>query len=313
MRFLIRVPKVSVIVLNWNGKKTTAECLKSLEQLDYPNYEVIVVDNASTDGSQTFLKKHFQNIILIENRRNIGFGGGLNVGIREAIERGAEYVLCLNNDVIVDKNILGELVKVGELSIKIGGLCPMEYRYDEPDRINCAGGIIRFFGSKIFGHGEMDNGQFNKIRETGLLSGPAMMLKVKAVLDVGLFDEEYFFGPEDQDMALRLVKKGYKLFFVPNAKVWHKRRGATGGRITPLTAYFHIRNSLLFIRKNAKKFVFFLSLLYFLLFDFPYTLLNFSPLGKRYINSIVMGIIWHIDRKVLPSDEEMIKILSRLH
>jgi len=304
-------PKVVVIVLNWNGKKDTFECLQSLKHLDYPNYEIIVVDNASTDGSQKFIRKNFPEITLIENERNLGFGGGLNVGIEEARNRGANYVLCLNNDVVVDRNFLKELVKVGELSDKIGGLCPMEYYYIEPDRINCAGGMVGLVRDKVFGHGELDRGQFDKVRETWLLCGPAMMLKLKALSDVGLFDTSYFYGPEDKDMALRLIKKGYKIVFVPHAKLWHKRRGATSGKITPLNVYFHARNFLLFAKKHASnKLELFFSILYFWLLDFPLILLRALIFGdKGYIDVAIKGIIWHINAKILPSDEEIVKLL----
>ena len=304
--------RVIVIILNWNGKKNTFECLESLEHLEYPNYQIIVVDNASTDGSQKFLKENFSEITLIENERNLGFGGGFNVGIVEAVKRGADYVLCLNNDVVVDKNILRELVKVGELSTKNGGLCPMEYYYEEPNRINCAGGIIRFIRGQVFGHGELDSGQFNEVRETRLLSGPAMMLKLDAVLDVGLFDTSYFFGPEDQDIALRLMKKGYNLLFVPNAKLWHKGRGATGGKITPLNIYFSVRNRILFVKKHANKLELFLFALYFGLFEFPFTLLRCLIFGKRgYINAAIKGLIWHLNRNLLPSDPQIAKLLPK--
>ena len=280
-------PKVIAIVLNWNGKDNTFECLKSLKSVEYPNYEIIVVDNASTDGSQKFLREKFPDITIIENKRNLGFGGGFNVGIREAIKRNADYVLCLSNDVVLDKKILTELVKIGELSDSIGVLCAMEYAYDEPDRIICAGGTIGkigLVGGRMFGYGEKDIGQFNEVRETGMLSGPAMMLKVNALLDIGFFDTSYFYGPEDKDMALRLMKKRYKIIFVPTAKFWHKRRGSVGGKFTPLSVFFEVRNSLLYVRKNLmnlNKFEQFLSFLYLGLIDFPIILFKCFLSSKK--------------------------------
>lgn len=307
-------PKVIAIVLNWNGKRNTIECLESLRHLEYSNYEIIVVDNASTDGSQKFLRENFPEITLIENERNLGFGGGFNMGINTSIRLGADYVLCLNNDVVVDKNFLRELVKVGELSTKIGGLCPMEYYYDKPNRINCAGGTIKFPRSKVFGHGEVDSGQFNKVGETRLLSGPAIMLKLNALLDVGLFDTSYFYGPEDKDIALRLIRKGYKLIFVPTAKLWHKTLGATGGKITPLNVYFRVRNYILFVKKHADGLELLISILYFGLLDLPFTLLRGFILGKRQrVDAAVKGIIWHMNKRILAPDEEMVKILMRAH
>jgi GT2 family glycosyltransferase len=299
-------PKVDIIVLNWNGKKNTIECLESLMDVDYRNYDVIVVDNASTDGSQEFLKKNFMDITLIENKKNWGFGGGFNIGINEAVRRNAEYVLCLNNDVVVERNVIKELVKIGNLSNKIGGLCPMEYFYDDPNRINFAGGIIRSFRTKVYGHGELDRGKFNEISETDLLTGPAMMLKLDALFDVGFFDTSYFYGPEDKDIALRLKKKGYKLVFVPTAKVWHKRRGVTRGKIIPLNAYFHVRNYLLFVKKHATGLELFFGFLYFGFLDFPFTLLKLFFQGKKQnMNAAIKGIIWHIDRKILLPDAQM--------
>jgi len=299
-----------VIVLNWNGKENTCECLVSLRQVEYQNYGIVLVDNASTDGSQEFLKKKFPEITLVENQTNLGFGGGFNVGIKEAMIRRADYVLCLNNDVIVDKDMLRELVKIGELSTQIGGLCPIEYYYDEPNRIICAGGIISFIRGRVFGHGELDSGQFNEVRETRLLSGPAMMLKLNAVLDVGLFDTRYLLGPEDQDIALRLMKKGYKLVFVPTAKLWHKGKGAHGGKTTPLNIYLSVRNWILFVKKHANRLELVLFALYFGLFGFPFTLLKCLMFGERaYIDAAMKGLVWHLNRNLLPPDPQMIKLL----
>lgn len=296
-------PKIAIIVLNWNGKENTCECLESLRYIDYRNYEIIVVDNASTDGSQKFLEKNFPGVLLVKNKKNLGFGGGLNVGIIEAIGRGADYVLCLNNDVVVDKDILTELVKVGEIGTEIGGLCPMEYDYNQPNRIICAGGVARFFLGKVFGYGESDKGQFNKVRETWLLSGPAMMLKIHAILDVGTFDTSYFYGPEDKDIALRFMKKGYKLMFVPTAKLWHKGSGATGGKITPLIIYFSVRNRILFARKHANTFKFAIFIMYFWILEFPFTLLKCLTLRKEgLIRAAVNGVIWHLNRNLVPTD-----------
>ncbi len=247
----------------------------------------------------------------MENQRNFGFGGGLNVGIKEAIKRNAEYVLCLNNDVVVDNRILTELVIVGGLSPKIGGLCPMEYFYDQPDRIQCAGGVNNCINGKVFGCGELDNGQYDIIRETGLLSGPAMMLKVNTLLDIGFFDENFFYGPEDSDIALRAIRGGYRLMFVPKAKLWHKRRGATGGKVTPLNVYFQVRNRILFLKKHARKLEFIVSILRFAILEFPITILNcFFHNNKRGIDAAIKGVIWNLNRDLIPSDIQMVKLLT---
>jgi GT2 family glycosyltransferase len=305
-------PFVAVVVLNWNGKRNTFECLSSLLKLNYNNFKIFVIDNASTDGSQEFIKTNFPDVHLIENSENLGFGEGLNVGIREALILDATYVLCLNNDVVLDKLFLKEIVHVGESIKNVGGLCPLEYSYNQPDKIICAGGQIGFIKGKLRGFGESDKGQFNKIEPTGLLSGPAMMFKLDSLKSIGLFDKSYFYGPEDQDIALRLLKNGYSIIFAPGAKVWHKRRGATNNKITPLNDYFHSRNFLLFVRKNGTKKDLFFSLLYFGLIDFPMTFTKRLLAGKwRHAKALLIGVIWHLNSNLTASDPEMVESLLK--
>jgi GT2 family glycosyltransferase len=302
-----------VIVLNWNGKRNTYECLESLKRVDYSRYEVIVVDNDSFDGSQEFFKKNFPSITLIENKENIGFGAGFNKGIAEAINCRADYIFCLNNDIVVDQNILRELVKIGELDPAIGGLSPKEYFFHDPDRINFAGGVMKLAGCKIFGHGKLDRGQYNRIVETTLLSGPAMFLKTNALQDIGFFDESYFYGPEDKDIAMRLADKGYRLLFVPRAKLWHKGRGATGGSVTPLTVYFQVRNYLLFAKKHANNLERFFSVLYLGLLEFPLLILKgFIGHRRQYIGAAINGILWNLSPASVPSDMKMVQLLSHV-
>lgn len=308
-------PKVSVIVLNWNGKDNTRECLESLRHVDYPNYDLIVVDNGSSDGSQIFLKENFHEITLIENERNLGFPEGFNVGIRAAIRKGADYILCLNNDTVVDKRILRELIKVGEKYEQIGGLGPKEYEYYRPDRIVYAGGTIRFVKSAVYGCGEKDAWQYEKVKETRMLCGSAMMLKTKALVDIGLFDPIYFFGFEDQDLAFRLINKGYRIVFVPKAKLWHKRRGSTGGKITPLTAYFKSRNYLIFVKKHATTVQLILFVLFFALIYFPLSFIQFLLSGNIHcVGPFVKGLLWHIngDQTSMLSDQGISNDSSRI-
>lgn len=312
-RMITSKPKVVIIVLNWNGKDNTIECIKSLNNLIYSNYEIVVVDNASIDGSQESIKENFPGVTLILNRENLGFGGGLNCGIVEALKRDADYVLCLNNDVVLKADLVTELVKIGELNKKIAGLCPIEYLYDEPNRINYAGGQIRFPRGKVFGHGELDQGQYHKVEATGLLCGPAMMLKTKPLLDIGFFKLKYFYGQEDLDIALRFIKKGYKLVFVPSAKLWHKCRGATGGKISPLNVYFIIRNELLFAKEHSKKFELLGSALFFGLFTFPFFIAKVLLRGDvQSFDAAIMGLMWNISNSSVPSDPEVVKLLSRV-
>jgi len=301
-------PKVVIIVLNWNGKQDTTECLRSLREVHYSNLDIIVVDNASEDCSQQHFRESFPEVTLIENSENLGFTGGFNVGVQKAIEQGADYVLCLNNDTVVDKDIIKELVIVGEERTNAAGLCPKEYDYYSPNKIVYAGGRIGFIGGKNYGYGELDRGQYNEIKETQMLCGAAMMLKTKALLDIGFFDPDYFYNTEDKDLALRLMKRGYKLIFVPRAKLWHKRRGATGGKITPLTAYFSARNSLLFVRKHGKSYEISTFLLYFFFVHIPSLLLRCTD-KKDCVKAIIMALKWHINPKSVPENDKIVKTM----
>lgn len=305
----LKQPKVIIIVLNWNGRQDTAECLESLKGLNYPNFEVIIVDNASKDGSQEYFRDAFPEAILVENSENLGFTGGFNVGIQKALQRGAVYVLCLNNDTILDSDFIKELVAVGERRDDAGGLCPKEYDYNYPNRLVYVGGRVGAIKSKLYGFGEIDRGQYDEEKETYMLCGAAMMLKTKALLNIGLFDPDYFYNTEDKDLAIRLMRGGYKLIYVPRAKLWHKRRGSTGGRITPLTAYFSARNSLLFVRKHGKRYEIATFLLYFFFVHIPFLLLRVSD-KKECVKSIIMALKWHINPKSVPENAIIVESMT---
>lgn len=306
----IKYPKVGIIVLNWNGTQDTLECLASLKKIDYSNFEIIVVDNASTDGSQEHFKNFFPEVTLIENLQNLGFTGGFNAGIQKAIERAADYVLCLNNDTVVDRDILKELVTVGEQIHNIGGLCPKEYDYFSPKKIVYAGGKIGLIRSKNYRYGEVDQGQCEKVMKTEMLCGAAMMLKTRALLNIGLLDSDYFFDWEDKDLAIRLMKSGFNIMYVPAAKFWHKRRGSTNGKITPLNVYFSCRNYLLFARKHYKQHEIAVALFISFFVHIPLFIIRSSN-RKICFKSIIMAIRWHLDRNSLPKDVEVVELLRR--
>lgn len=127
-------PKAIVVTLNWNRKEDTIECLKSLLELDYANYEIVVVDNGSMDGSAQAIRQSFPNITVIENKENLGYSLGMNTGIKYALEQGVKYVLIMNNDTVIDKGALTELVKVAESDPTIGFVTGKAYfyRYSPP-------------------------------------------------------------------------------------------------------------------------------------------------------------------------------------
>ncbi len=235
----MKQPKVSIITLNWNGLEDTAECLESLKKINYPNYEVIVVDNGSEGNDVPVLEEKFGDFIqLIKNDRNYGSCGGHNIAIRYALNNSnPDYILLLDNDTVVDPEFLTEMVKVAEADPAIGIAGAKIYYYDEPDRLQYLGhkidlwrgvtgpllGIIR---EKILGRKEFDRGQHDSIREVEHIVFWCALFKRKSIESIDLFDERHFWGSGDFDYFIRAEKAGFKAVYIPRAKVWHKYRSA---------------------------------------------------------------------------------------
>jgi len=252
----VKRPKVAVVILNWNGKGVTLDCLESLSAVDYPNLQVIVVDNGSHDGSPEAFRENYPQATVIENGRNLGFTGGNNVGIQRALADGADYVMSLNNDTVVDVAFLDKLVAVGERDSRIGVLCPKIYYYDKPDTLWFAGGYFSFWRGKSFsiGQGEPDNGQYDQPRDISFATGCAFLAKRKVVEDVGMYDDRFFIYFEDADLTLRVLEHGFRVVYVPSAKVWHKcSSDVQRNTSVSVFQYYHgVRNNLLLMRKHAK-------------------------------------------------------------
>ena len=248
-----KAPKVSIIVLTWNNYKDTKECLESLAKLEYPNYEIIVVDNASIDGSEEKLKREFLQHIFIKNEENLGYAGGNNVGIKYAMENHADYVLLLNNDVIVDKRFLEPLVLIAQEDADIGVVGPKVYYYDKPNLINFAGSRINFWKGSTphIGSGEIDKGQYEEVKEEDYQDGCAILMKSEVINRIGLLDEKYFIYWEETDFCCRARQAGYKIMNVPQSKIWHKI-SSTMGRESPNSIYYSTRSRIIFMRKFAR-------------------------------------------------------------
>ncbi len=245
-------PKVSIVILNWNQKDKTLACLRSLKKISYPCYEVVLVDNGSTDDSVNAVKEEFPEIEIIENKRNLGVAGGRNVGINYVQEKGTDYVLLLDNDTIVDKDFITEMVKVGEEDERVGILTGKIYFYSEPDKIWCAGCSLSLYRRhmRAIGYDEIDRGQYDEMREVDHVAGCCLMIKKKVIDEIGLLDQnfiEYF--TEDTDWCLRAKKKGYKVVYVPRSKIWHHvvRKTSVNERYW----YLQGRNMMWLMRKHA--------------------------------------------------------------
>ena len=239
-------PKVSIIILNWNGLKDTIECLESLRKITYPNYEVIIVDNGSSGNDPDVLEQKYKDYIrLIRNKENLGFAGGINIGIKYAFKKKADYILNLNNDIIVEKNFLEPLVEDMLKDERIGITGPANYCYYEPQKLFSSGRKINWWkGGTI----ELDLRQGPK--EVDCLAGCCLLIKKEVINKIGYFYKPYFLDFEETDYCVKAKDSGFKILCEPKSKVWHKIR-ATLDKIPAAHCYYFYRNKLLFMRRNA--------------------------------------------------------------
>ena len=211
-----------------------------------------------------------KKLIIIKNEKNYGFAEGNNIGIRYALKAlNPGYVLLLNNDTVVDKEFLGELVKVGESDEKIGIIGPKIYYYDKPNKINFAGGRINFWkgrGEHICGN-EIDKGQYDKIKKVDYIEGSCFLIRKRVIEKVGMMNINYFAYWEEADWCARVQKVGYKIIYAPKSMIWHKV-SSTSKKISGFFEYHNTRNRFLFMKKYATRIQFISFILWFFVFNF---------------------------------------------
>ncbi len=253
---------VFISILTFNDNQSTQDCLDSIEKLSVNNFKlsVVVVDNASEKEFATENKYNNFELFVLRNEKNLGFSGGQNTGIDFSIRNGADFVLILNNDTILDKDLVEELLKPFA-DDKVGAVVPKIYfakgheyhkdRYKEQELgkvIWYAGGFMDWANviGKHIGVDEVDKGQFSEINETEIPTGCCMMLSREVLEKSSFFDERFFLYYEDADLGMRIKKLGYKITFNPRAILWHLNAAATGGSGSSLQDYYISRNRMLF-------------------------------------------------------------------
>ena len=245
--------KVAIILLNYNGAGDTIECIESIKQSVYKNYEIIVVDNCSTDDSVSVLEDYSKKtpLIFLRSKWNNGFSAGNNIGIREAQKRNFDYVLLLNNDTLVTIDFLQELLNAYERVDKGSVLSgTIMYAY-EREKIWYAGGSYSEWTAKAkhLRMNETADATPTEIEEVNFISGCEVLIPIGDIKKIGLMDEDYFLYTEDLDYSIKIKKARIKMYYVPKSVIYHKVSSSTQ-KISKMVSYYSVRNRRILIHKH---------------------------------------------------------------
>ncbi|MEX2593004.1 MAG: glycosyltransferase family 2 protein [Anditalea sp.] len=257
----IEEPSVAIILVNWNGYDLTQICIHSIFKINYKNYRVILVDNASADQSGAKLKIEFGDTIdYIQNEYNLGFSGGNNVGIRYALERRFEYVMELNNDTEVDPDFLTRLINSIHEKDEYGAAQPLILYTADKSKIWNAGGVYNsVLGLSFTREKNKSNDKNLSSKDTDWITGCCFLMKAEVVKQAGLLKEVFFFGSfEDVDMSLRIRELGYKLWYEHSAVIYHSVGQSSKSKVKGKEGYLNSklhylvnRNQMFFIRMHV--------------------------------------------------------------
>ncbi len=241
---------VTVIILNWNGKAFIGCCLDSVFAQDYPALEVIVVDNGSSDGSPDIVREGYKNVVLIETGKNLGFGGGNNIGIDRA---GGDYILILNNDAELDPLCIGEMKRALDKDPRFGACASKIYVPDPPDALDAAG-ITVFPDGLSIGRGRLEAAsRYDREEEVFFASGCCALYRKEMLEDIRLgkeyYDEDFFAYADDTDLGWRARIRGWRCIYAPSARARHLH-SASSGTYSAFKAYLVERNRMWLMVKN---------------------------------------------------------------
>jgi GT2 family glycosyltransferase len=248
-------PAIAVIVLTWNGRDLTLDCLDSLAKVATPGVRLMVVDNASSDGTADAIRARFgARVTVLSNPTNLGYAAGNNAGIRRALDDGARFVLLLNNDTLVDPGSIAGLVAGLDAAPQSGIAGPKIYYSTPPDRIWFAGGEVSLWRgtARHTGIRETDRGQYDTPRAVGYVSGCALMARREVFERIGMLDPSYRAYFEDADFCMRAARAGFGIRYVPAARVWHRISASTGGQLSRKKAARKLESAWRFFRRYAR-------------------------------------------------------------
>ncbi len=245
-------PLVAIVTLNWKRPDDTIECLSSAAEQSYLNIILIVVDNESSEESFTAISNAFPQAIILRNRHNLGFAAGANIGIRHALNHGADYIFLVNNDTTFAPDTIERLLL--HVGTDIGILVPAIYYADFPDLPWSLGGLCHWLTLEKT---DDNPAVLMTVDPDGYLErdyvvGCGVLLTRYILEKVGLFDERFFMYYEDMDLSLRIRKYGFRILLIPAARMWHKVAASSGGADTPGERYWMARSSVIFFRKHVQ-------------------------------------------------------------
>jgi GT2 family glycosyltransferase len=238
-------PLVSIVIVNMNGKHHLKECLPTIVTQSYPNFEVIICDNNSTDGSVEFIGREYPSIKIIANHQNLGYAAANNIGFTQTK---GNLIVVLNPDTKVSQNWLAPLVEAINSDLQICMVAPKIMLFDLPDQINACGNQITYTGLTFCRGLAKDAGQYPEREFIAAVSGAAFMIKKEALNQIGGFDESYFMYYEDTDLSLRALLAGYRILYEPNSIVYHKY----AFRFSPLKCFYQERNRYISLIKTFR-------------------------------------------------------------
>jgi len=293
-------PRVAIIILNWNNYKYTSVCLRTIENLEYPNYQVILVDNGSTDGSGERLEYEFSKYIFIRNKINLGFAGGNNIAIKYAITNKYDYVLLLNNDTrVINPRFLNEMVNYAETNSKTGVVGPKIFKSESELQKS----ILRFPTLSSAVHYRLVKSRknnYNEINEVESLSGCCVLVRRSVIEDVGLLDENLFLYAEETEWFYRIRKHGWKVIFLPVESILHYGAQTTS-LIQSKDIYVMKRSNFVYILAKhgfkVQAFLFGLRCILSHLFKLPFLRLRKIKCEKVYDLSLIKLLTKDIIKK----------------
>ena len=288
-------PKVSIVILNFNGLKDSLECLASLYQITYSNYEVIVVDNGSAGKDASIIKQKFPQTKIVENQINLGFAEGNNIAIRQLLKSDrTKYILLLNNDTVVTDKFLNHLITAAQNQPTSGIIGPKIYHYSPSEKK-----AIQSIGSTV----DLSRGRFlsvnprnNQPQSVDFVTGACLLIKPSVINKIGLLDKAFFCIFEDADWCLKAKKAGYPVLYVPQSIIYHKQSQSL---VDPAKTYYYTRNLFWFEFRHANRLQLILFLGYYFVTVFSVYFIGLLLVKrnyqtwKSYLNGIMAGLFAH--------------------